>query len=81
MIIASIGSFRLLLSGRGPYVVIDNRNKFNEDADDTSSNEGTSFDLCYMLPLPHLRCQIYLYFPYAFCLRIPTRKYFRPILY
>lgn len=49
MIIASIDLFKWLPSGRGPYVVIDNRNKFNYDAEDTSSDEGAGFDfaICF----------------------------------
>lgn len=38
---ARSNSRRIQIPGRGPYVVIDNRNKFNEDAEGgTSSNEG-----------------------------------------
>ncbi|KAG5619261.1 hypothetical protein H5410_019085 [Solanum commersonii] len=38
---ARSNSRRIQIPGRGPYVVIDNRNKFNEDAKGgTSSNEG-----------------------------------------
>ncbi|KAK4349870.1 hypothetical protein RND71_029183 [Anisodus tanguticus] len=55
--LARSNSRRVQIPGRGPYVVIDNRSKFNKDAEDTSSDEGTSFNLCYMLPIPRLRCQ------------------------
>lgn len=36
---ARSNSRRKQIPGRGPYVVIDNRNKFNEDAEDASSDE------------------------------------------
>ncbi|CAN4086921.1 unnamed protein product [Withania somnifera] len=36
---ARSNSRRIQIPGRGPYVVIDNRKKFNEDAEDVSSDE------------------------------------------
>ncbi|KAJ8535874.1 hypothetical protein K7X08_034275 [Anisodus acutangulus] len=40
--LARSNSRRVQIPGRGPYVVIDNRSKFNKDAEDTSSDEGES---------------------------------------
>lgn len=54
MIIVSIGSF---FSGRGPYVVIDNRNKFNDDDnEDTSSNEGLLYASTNTFKMPEHIC-------------------------
>lgn len=39
---ARSNSRRIQIPGRGPYVVIDNRNKFNYDAEDTSSDEDNA---------------------------------------
>ncbi|KAM3245942.1 hypothetical protein P3L10_007709 [Capsicum annuum] len=41
---ARSNSRRIQIPGRGPYVVIDNRNKFNYDAEDTSSDEDNNND-------------------------------------